>query len=106
MGKVSVKQKQQSHANIHKRKSNNIYIKNKKRRGGQGSPLNPNAIKNTTVNSNTIVKSSKKSKKKRTIKKDTSLYSKLQRSKGRKAYLKEMRLKQFAAQKEKFISGY
>jgi hypothetical protein len=103
MGNVSVKQEQQSHknnTNMHKRKSNNIYIKNKKRRGGQGSPLNPNAIKKTTVNS------SKKSKKKRTIKKDTSLYSKLQRSKGRKAYLKEMRLKQFAAQKEKFNSGY
>jgi len=71
-----------------------------KRKGGQGSPLNPNKFKDTNSN--------KKSNKGKSIKKERdnkSLYYKLQKHLGKYAFLKEKRSQQIAAQLDSFNSG-
>ena len=102
MGNISVKQSpRQNKTKRHRRKSSHNKLKNKRRKGGQGSPLNPN--RSSSVSS--LSKKSNKTKKTRKNKKDESLYSKLQHFKGRHAYLKAKRQQQFAAQRDAFNSG-
>ena len=96
MGNISVKQSpRQNKTKRHRRKSSHNKLKNKRRKGGQGSPLNPNR-------SNSASSISKKTRKN---KKDESLYSKLQHFKGRHAYVKAKRQQQFDAQRDAFNSG-
>jgi len=99
MGNVSVKQhkSRQIKTKRNKCKTNkHNNTKNKKRRGGQGSPLNPTKEK-SSLSSGT---------KKRKVNKDNkTLYSILQKHKARNAYLKEKRRQQIASQKENFLSG-
>ena len=96
MGNISVKQSpRQNKTKRHRRKSSNNKLKNKRRKGGQGSPLNPNR-------SNSVSSLSKKTRKN---KKDESLYSKLQHFKGHDAYVKAKRQQQFEAQRERSTLG-
>jgi len=102
MGNISVKQSpRQNKTKRHRRKSSNNKLKNKRRKGGQGSPLNPNGPKSLP---NLSIKSNK-TKKTRKNKKDESLYSKLQHFKGHDAYVKAKRQQQFEAQRERSTLG-
>ena len=62
----------------------------KKRKGGEGSPLNPNKIKDTNSN-----KKSNKSKGKKKERDNKSLYYILQKHLGKHAYLKTKRQQRF-----------
>ena len=98
MGNVSVKQNLRKNKTIcNKQNGYKNKLNRKTRKGGQGSPLNPNNVKelNTTQSK----------PKTRRNKVDKSLYSHLQRFKGRHAYLKEKRRLEIAAQKDSFMSG-
>lgn len=104
MGNISVKQhnSRQNKTKRNKQTNNNNtkYKKNRKRRGGQGSPLNPNSIKDSIKDTNASPT------KKRRVKRDNkSLHLLLQKHKGRTAYLKELRKKQFAEARNNSKSG-
>ncbi len=102
MGNVSVKQhKLHENKTRHNKRKTNNNTRNKKRRvGGQGSPLNPNNESSSPSSS-----PSRGTKKRKVEKDNQTLYSILQKHKGRSAYLKEKRRQQFAAQKHEYMSG-